>query len=94
MSFPGDLSCVLSIPVFTAHTSWGNEAQFPSLWSVQVDLLTLEIHPYGTITSIHPIAPASMSPENTRKLMGFYMEVLILGAILQYMVSAALCRFL
>ncbi len=31
-----------------------------------------------------------MSPENTHKLMGFYMEVLILGVILQYMVSAPL----
>ncbi len=26
-----------------------------------------------------------MSPENTYKLVGFYMEVLILGVILQYM---------
>ncbi len=31
-----------------------------------------------------------MSPENTHKLMGLYMEVLILGAILWYMVSASL----
>ncbi len=31
-----------------------------------------------------------MSPETTYKLMGFYMEVLILGAILQYMVYASL----
>ncbi len=31
-----------------------------------------------------------MSPENTRKLMRFYMEVLILGVILWYMVSASL----
>ncbi len=37
---------------------------------------------------------ARMSPETTHKLMGFYMEVLILGAILQYMVSASLCCFL
>ncbi len=29
-----------------------------------------------------------MSPESTHKLMGFYMEVLILGVILQYLVSA------
>ncbi len=29
-----------------------------------------------------------MSPENTHKLMGFYMEGLILGTILYYMVSA------
>ncbi len=28
-----------------------------------------------------------MSPENTYKLMGFYMEVLILGVILWYMFS-------
>ncbi len=27
---------------------------------------------------------ARMCPENTRKLMGFYMEVLILGVVLQY----------
>ncbi len=27
-----------------------------------------------------------MCPENTHKLMGFYMVVLILGVILQYMV--------
>ncbi len=39
-----------------------------------------------------PIAP--ISPENTHKLMGFYMEVLILGVILQYMVSASLSCFL
>ncbi len=31
-----------------------------------------------------------MSPENAHKLMGFYMEILILGIILQYMVSASL----
>ncbi len=31
-----------------------------------------------------------MSPENIHKLMGFYMEVLKLGVVLQYMVSAAL----
>ncbi len=31
-----------------------------------------------------------MSLENTHKLMGFYMEVLVLGVILQYMVSASL----
>ncbi len=29
-----------------------------------------------------------MSPETTHKLMGFYVDVLILGVILQYMVSA------
>ncbi len=29
-----------------------------------------------------------MSPENTHKLMEFYMEVSMLGVILQYMVSA------
>ncbi len=33
-----------------------------------------------------------MSPENVHKLMGFYIEVLILSVILQYMVSAAFCR--
>ncbi len=31
-----------------------------------------------------------MSPENTHKLMDFYMEVLILSVMLQYMVSASL----
>ncbi len=31
-----------------------------------------------------------MSPETMHKIMGFYMEVLILGVILQYMVSASL----
>ncbi len=30
---------------------------------------------------------ARMSPENTHKVMGFYMEISILGFILQYMVS-------
>ncbi len=35
-----------------------------------------------------------MSPENIHKLMGFYMEGLILGVILQYMVSASLSCFL
>ncbi len=35
-----------------------------------------------------------MSPEITHKLIGFYMEVLILGTILQYMVSASLSCFL
>ncbi len=35
-----------------------------------------------------------MSPENTHKLIGIYMEVLILGITLQYMVSASLsCIF-
>ncbi len=34
-----------------------------------------------------------MSPENTHKPMGFYMEVLVLGVILQYMVSASLSCF-
>ncbi len=33
-----------------------------------------------------------MSPETTHKLMGFYVEVLILGVILQYMVSAVFYR--
>ncbi len=42
--------------------------------------------PYGVIgwerlNTIHPIA-ARMSPENTHKLMGFYIEVLMLGVIL------------
>ncbi len=36
---------------------------------------------------------ARVSPENTHKLMGFYMEVLILGVILQYMVSASLTLY-
>ncbi len=36
---------------------------------------------------------ARMSPENTHNLMGF-MEILILGVILQYMVSASLSCFL
>ncbi len=35
-----------------------------------------------------------MNPENTHKLMGFYVEVLILGVILRYMVSASLSWFL
>ncbi len=30
-----------------------------------------------------------MSPESTHKLMGFYMEGLILGVILEYTVSAS-----
>ncbi len=34
-----------------------------------------------------------MSPESTHKLMGFYMEVLILGVILQYVVSASFKLF-
>ncbi len=34
-----------------------------------------------------------MSPENSHKLMEFYMEVLILGVILQYMVSAYLTLY-
>ncbi len=34
-----------------------------------------------------------MSPQNTHKLMGFYMEVLILGVTLQYMVSASLTLY-
>ncbi len=33
------------------------------------------------------------SPENTHKLMGFYMEVLILGVIFQYMISASLTLY-
>ncbi len=33
-----------------------------------------------------------MSPESTHKLMGFYMEVVILGVILQYMISAVSYR--
>ncbi len=41
---------------------------------------------------IQPYTPDSthMSPENTHKLMGFYLEVLILGVIVQYMVCASL----
>ncbi len=35
-----------------------------------------------------------MSPETAHKLMGLYMEILILDAILQYMVSASLSCFL
>ncbi len=35
-----------------------------------------------------------MNPETTHKLVGFYMEVLILGIILQYMVSASFKVFL
>ncbi len=36
-----------------------------------------------------------MSPETyTHELMGFYMEVLILGIILQYMIAASLSCFL
>ncbi len=35
-----------------------------------------------------------MSPETAHKLMGFYMEVLTIGVILQYMVSASLGCFL
>ncbi len=34
---------------------------------------------------------AHMSPENTHKLMGFYIALLILGIVL-YMVSASLSR--
>ncbi len=34
-----------------------------------------------------------MSPENTHKLMAFYMEVLIVGAIIKYMVSASLTLY-
>ncbi len=42
------------------------------------------------------VAPysARMSPETTHKLMGFYTEVLLLGGILYYMVSASLSYFL
>ncbi len=35
-----------------------------------------------------------MSPENTHKLTGFYMEDLILDVIFQYMISASLSCFL
>ncbi len=35
-----------------------------------------------------------MIPENTHKFMGFYMEVLILGILFWYMVSASLGCFL
>ncbi len=34
-----------------------------------------------------------MSPENTHTLMGLYMEVLVLGIILQYVVSASFKLF-
>ncbi len=34
-----------------------------------------------------------MSPDNTYKLMRFYMEVLILGITLQYMFSASLTLY-
>ncbi len=55
----------------------------------------LSVHKHYNCTlcsnnSIHPIASARMSPQNTCKLMGFCMEVLILSVILQYMVSASL----
>ncbi len=35
-----------------------------------------------------------MSPENTHNTMGMYMEALILGVILQYMVSTSLINLL
>ncbi len=35
-----------------------------------------------------------MSLEDTHKLMGIYMEILILGVMLQYMVTASLNCFL
>ncbi len=46
-------------------------------------------HTYSKLTIAQSKVPVRRSPENTHKLMGFYMEVLILhvGAILQYMVS-------
>ncbi len=44
----------------------------------------------GDLTLYTPYS-ARMSPEDTHKLMGLYMEVLILGVILQYMVSS--CYF-
>ncbi len=34
---------------------------------------------------LYTLYSARMSPENTHKLMGFYMEVLILGVMLYYM---------
>ncbi len=44
------------------------------------------------INPVHPINSGRMSPENTHKRMGFYMAVLILGDMLQYMVSAPLIK--
>ncbi len=46
----------------------------------------------GLDHTIHPIAPVYMSPVNTHKLMGFYMEAL--KTIIKYMVSASLGCFL
>ncbi len=45
-------------------------------------------HIEESTTIIGPYTPysARMSPETTHKIMGFYMEVLILGVTLQYMV--------
>ncbi len=48
-----------------------------SLGSKELTLCTLQVY------------SARMSPENTHKLMGGYMEVLILGVILQYIISVA-----
>ncbi len=37
------------------------------------------------VNPMHPIAPVRMSPEKTHKLMGFSMEVIILGVNTMYM---------
>ncbi len=62
------------------------------------NVITLAMSRANTVTSNYPYTPVSahMSPETIHKLLGFYMEVLILGAIhvLQYMVSASLICFL
>ncbi len=40
------------------------------------------IHVVGNSLTLYILYSACMSPENAHKLMGFYMEVLILGVIL------------
>ncbi len=55
-----------------------------------------DMGPKSTIMgiSLYTLYSAHMSPQTTHKLMGFYMKVLILGVILQYMVSDSLSCFL
>ncbi len=57
---------------------------------MQISMHTVTLHVFSFHAKCLYIYSAHMSPETTPKLMGFYMEVLILGVILEYMVSASL----
>ncbi len=47
-----------------------------------LDVIYTLVQGFCFLNTIHPIVLVRMSPETTHKLMGFYMEVVLLGVIL------------